>query len=105
LENIIGLAVWLIHEVLGLLLILIVLNVILSWLVSFEVINLRNRFAYSIYRGLNASTDWLLKPLRRIIPPIGGLDITPLIPLLLIQGIQMWLTGPYLAAHPPGVPF
>src|SRR5215469_4444971 len=104
-SNILGLVVWLIHQALGLLLLVIIANVIMSWLVAFEVINLRNRFAYALWRGLDRSTAWMFKPLRRIIPPLGGLDITPLIPILLIEGIQIWITGPYLAAHPPGMGF
>ena len=102
-SNVIGLVVWLIHEALGLLLLLIIANVIMSWLVSFDVINLRNRFAHAVWRALDASTAWLFRPLRRIIPPMGGLDISPLIPILLIQGIQIWITGPYLRTHLPGM--
>jgi YggT family protein len=103
-SNLLGLGVWLIHNVLSLLSFVIIAWVIMSWLVGFDVINLRNRFAHSIYRALDAATGWMFRPLRRLIPPIGGtLDITPLIPLLLIEGIQMWVTGPYLVMHPPGL--
>src|SRR5215469_16278938 len=104
-SNVIGLVVWLIHQALGILLLLIIANVIISWLVGFEVINLRNRFAHALWRGLDQATAWMFRPLRRIIPPLGGLDITPLIPILLIEGIQTWITGPYLYAHPPGMGF
>src|SRR5215469_1171157 len=104
-SNILGLVVWLIHQALGLLLLVIIANVIMSWLVAFEVINLRNRFAHALWRALDAATAWMYRPLRRVIPSLGGLDITPIIPILLIEGIQMWITGPYLAAHPPGTSF
>lgn len=103
--NVIDLMVWLIHQALGLLLLAIVANVIMSWLVTFDVINLRNRFAHALWRALDAATAWMFRPLRRIVPSLGGLDITPIIPILLIEGIQMWITGPYLAAHPPGTSF
>lgn len=104
-SSVIGLVVWLVHEALGLFLLVIIANVIMSWLVTFEVINLRNRFAHAIWRGLDSATAWMYRPLRRVIPTMGGLDLSPLIPILLIQGIQIWITGPYLAQHPPGMGF
>ena len=99
--NVLGLLVWLVHQALGLLLILIIAYVVVANLVAFDVLNLRNRVAYAIYRALETATGWLLKPLRRVVPPIGGIDLTPLIPILVIPGLQIWITGPYLAEHPP----
>ena len=71
---------WLLQAVIW----LIVASVIVSWLVSFDVINLRNRFAYQVVRMLEAATQPMLRPLRRVIPPLGGLDITPMLLIILI---------------------
>jgi YggT family protein len=77
-------------------------NAILSWLIAFDVINLRHPFARQVARFLDAVTAPVLAPFRRFIPPIGGIDITPIIALLVIQGVQFyllpWVFGPIRAA-------
>ncbi len=77
--------------ILGLLIFAIVVNAILSWLVAFDVINLRNRFVYQFSRLLDAVTAPILRPLQKIIPPLGGIDITPLIALIVLQGVKVYL--------------
>jgi YggT family protein len=76
---------------LGLLVIAIIISAILSWLVAFDVINLRNPMVYNIARFLDAVTRPILRPVQKIIPPIGGVDISPIIVLLVIQGIRIYL--------------
>ena len=69
----------------------LIINAILSWLVAFDVINLRNRFVYQVARMLDAVTRPILAPVQRVIPPLGGVDITPIIVILLITGVQRYL--------------
>ena len=69
----------------------IIISAVMSWLVAFDVINLRNQFVYNISRFLDAVTRPVLRPFQRFIPPLGGVDITPIIALLVIQGAQMYL--------------
>ncbi|WP_297798837.1 YggT family protein [uncultured Brevundimonas sp.] len=73
---------------LDLVVIAIIANAILSWLLAFDVINYRNRFVYQIATGLDRFTSPLLAPLRRFIPSLGGIDITPIILLLVIRALQ-----------------
>ena len=61
---------------------------ILSWLIAFNVINIHNDFVRSIWNGLNALTEPLLRPIRRFLPYFGGLDISPIILLLIIYFIS-----------------
>ena len=75
----------LIRVVLGLLVWAIIISAILSWLVAFDVINLRNRFVANVAHFLDAVTRPILRPIQRIIPPLGGVDISPIIAILLIQ--------------------
>lgn len=75
----------LIRVVLGLLVWAIIISAILSWLVAFDVINLRNRFVASVAHFLDAVTAPILRPIQRIIPPLGGVDISPIIAILVIQ--------------------
>lgn len=86
-----GFLYFIIDSILGLLVLAMILGAVLSWLVAFDVINLRNRFVYQLARFLDAVTDPLLRPFRRFIPPLGGVDITPIIVILLIQGIRGYL--------------
>lgn len=74
--------VWLVNTVIGMMVLLIFVRAILSWLVVFDVINLRNRFAYEVVRFLEAITDPILKPFSRIIPRLGQVDISPIVVVL-----------------------
>jgi YggT family protein len=66
----------------------IIVSAILSWLVAFDVINLRNRMVYNVAHFLDAVTRPILRPVQRIIPPLGGVDISPVIVLIVIWGIN-----------------
>jgi YggT family protein len=67
---------------------IIIIVAIMSWLIAFNVINVYNNVVRSIWNALNAVTEPLLKPIRSILPAFGGLDISPVILLLLIFLIQ-----------------
>jgi YggT family protein len=82
---------FIVDALLNLLVIAIIISAILSWLVAFDVINLRNQFVYNIARFLDAVTRPILRPVQKIIPPIGGVDISPIIVLLVLQGIRIYL--------------
>ena len=70
--------------------------IIMSWLISFNVINTRNQFVASVWRVLNQITEPILKPIRRVIPAMGGLDLSPLIVFVIIFFLQN-LIGFYAA--------
>ncbi len=66
----------------------IIVVAIMSWLVAFNVINIYNNVVRSIWTSLNALTEPVLRPIRAMLPAMGGLDISPIILLLLIFLIQ-----------------
>lgn len=66
----------------------IIAAVIASWLVGFGIVNSYNPVARTILRMLHALTEPVFRPLRRLIPPMGGLDLSPLLVLLLIFFLQ-----------------
>jgi YggT family protein len=66
----------------------IIISAVLSWLVAFDIINLRNRAVYQISTFLDRVTGPILRPFQRIIPPLGGVDISPIIVLLIITGVR-----------------
>ena len=67
----------------------VIVNVIVSWLVAFNILNTQNRFVYSILEFSYRLTDPLLNKIRRFLPNLGSLDISPVILLLLIWFIEM----------------
>ena len=77
--------VWLVNTILSLMTWAIILSAILSWLFAFDIINHRNRFVNQIAMFLDALTGPILAPVRRIIPPLGGLDISPIVAILTLQ--------------------
>ncbi|MGE0661013.1 MAG: YggT family protein [Reyranellaceae bacterium] len=67
---------------------LLVAMAVLSWLIAFNVLNTRNRFVAVVIDFLYRITEPLLRPLRRIIPTIGGIDITPAVLILILIFLQ-----------------
>ncbi len=77
----------------------IVIVAIMSWLIAFNVINVYNDFVRSIWNAMNALTEPALRPIRRALPNMGGLDVSPVILILiiiLIQGIIATYIRPYV---------
>ena len=67
----------------------VITNVIISWLIAFNILNTQNRFVYSILELSYRLTDPILNKIRRFLPNLGSLDISPIILLLLIWFIEM----------------
>ncbi|NWG45819.1 MAG: YggT family protein [Alphaproteobacteria bacterium] len=63
----------------------------MSWLVAFNVINTRNEFVGRVVYFLKQVSEPILRPIRRIMPPLGGLDLSPLIAIIGIQFLQYCL--------------
>lgn len=63
---------------------IVIVQVVLSWLITFEVINIRNQQAANFVRLLDRLTSPVYTPLRKVIPPIAGIDITPIIVIFAI---------------------
>ena len=62
--------------------------IIMSWLISFNVVNTRNEFVNQVWRILSALTDPVLRPIRRRLPNFSGLDLSPLILFIIIYFVQ-----------------
>ncbi|MET0182384.1 MAG: YggT family protein [Caulobacterales bacterium] len=78
----------LIDAVLAILLIILVVNVVLSWLFAFDIVSPRNQFVGTVFEFTRRLTDPILRPIRKIIPPIAGVDLSVLVLMLLIQFIR-----------------
>ena len=65
---------------------IVIVNAVISWLVTFEIVSRRNAFVAQIWDTTQKLTDPLLRPIRKLIPPIGGIDLSPIV---LIFGLQL----------------
>ena len=66
----------------------VIASAILSWLIAFNVVNTSNRFVYSVAETLYRLTEPALRPIRSIIPNLGGIDISPVILILFMLFIR-----------------
>ena len=74
--------IWLIEALIDLVTWIVIASAILSWLVAFNVVNMRNQFIRMIVETLYRLTEPMLRPIRRMMPNLGGVDISPVILLL-----------------------
>ena len=70
---------------------LIIIQAVLSWLIAFNVINTRNQFVSTVWDALYRVTEPVLRPIRERLPNLGGLDISPIILLLVIFFVRQFL--------------
>jgi len=82
--------VYFLFPVLNIFIILLIASIILSWLISFRIVNPYNPVVGSLWRMTSALTEPVLGPIRSILPPLGGLDFSPLVAILLVQFIRGW---------------
>jgi YggT family protein len=66
---------------------------IMSWLISFQVLNIRQPFVNQVWYTLNRILDPIYRPIRNILPNMGGIDLSPLVALIGIQVVVIFLSG------------
>ena len=79
--------------VLQLLVWIIIIQAILSWLVAFNVINTSSNFVRTLLDGLDRLTAPLYRPIRKILPDFGGIDLSPIVLILAIQVVRKLVEG------------
>lgn len=77
--------------VIGVVRMFIIIHFIMSWLISFQVLNLRQPLVAQIWDGLNRLLEPIYGPIRRLLPNMGGIDLSPLVALLGIYAIEIIL--------------
>lgn len=80
--------IYLIHLVFTIYTFIIIAQVAVQWLVAFDVLNAANPQAQNLIRLLRRLTDPIYQPIRKYVPPIGGIDITPIIILIGLQILE-----------------
>jgi YggT family protein len=82
---------WLIDQLIGLYVWALIIAAVFSLLVSFNVLDTRNRFVWTVGDFLYKITEPALRPLRRFLPNLGGIDISPMILILLLYAARIFL--------------
>ena len=78
----------LINAVVNIFIFVLIIQVIMSWLIAFNVVNTRNRFVYMVADVAYKITEPLLRPIRRILPNFGGIDLSPVVLILLLYFLR-----------------
>jgi len=79
----------------------VIAAVIASWLIAFGVINVRNELVRTVIRFLDAVTEPVFRQIRRVIPPIAGLDLSPLVVIVILSAINGYFFPILLAQMAP----
>ena len=82
---------WLIDTVIELYIWVIIASVVLSWLIAFNVINTRNSFVAQLQDFLYRVTEPALRPVRNLLPNLGGIDVSPIVVILLLVFVRRLL--------------
>ena len=87
---------WLIDTVISLFIWALIISAILSWLVAFDVVNTRHRFVYMVGDFLYRITEPALRPIRNVLPNLGGVDLSPLVLIILLLFVQRLIWQAFL---------
>lgn len=71
---------------------ILIAMIIMSWLFAFNVINGSNQFVASVWRVVNALTEPVLRPIRNILPNMGGIDLSPIVVFIIIYFLQSFIS-------------
>jgi YggT family protein len=82
---------WLIHTLITLYIWILIANAVLSWLIAFNVVNVHNNVVRAIGEALYRLTEPALRPIRSVLPSLGGLDISPVILIILLMFVDQFL--------------
>jgi YggT family protein len=87
---------WLFNTVIQLYIYILIASAVLSWLVAFNVVNVSNPIVSQIGEFLYRVTEPVLRPIRNLLPNLGGVDISPIILILLLLFVQKLITDLYI---------
>jgi YggT family protein len=96
-DVIIGPLFWLVTTVIDLYIWVIIIGAVLSWLVTFNVVNTSNRFVWAVGDFIHRVSEPALRPIRGILPNLGGIDISPLALILLLVFAKQILARLYVS--------
>jgi YggT family protein len=90
-EGLMGPLVNILHFVLGIVWFFVLAHVVMSWLIGFNVLNRHQPLVHQIWSGLNGLLEPIYRPIRRLLPDTGGLDLSPLVLIVILYAIGEFL--------------
>lgn len=75
--------------ILGIVKTFIIIHFIMSWLISFQVLNVRQDFVARVWYSLQALMEPIYRPIRRVLPNLGGIDLSPLVAYIAVTALQI----------------
>jgi len=90
--------------ILGIIWFIVIAHIVVSWLVHFQVLNLRQPLVSQIWYMLNRLVEPIYRPIRRVMPDLGGIDLAPLVVLIVLFFVRN-LVGNYYYAYGGGSAF
>ncbi len=90
----------LVDQIINLYIWVLIINVIFSWLIAMSIFNTQSRIIIAIYFGTKRLTDPLLNPIRNFLPNLGGIDISPVVLILILYFIRNLLYEYFYAGIP-----
>ncbi len=91
-----GMIAYILNQLIGLYILVVFVWVIMSWLIGFNVINRHNRAVDAIWRVCASLTEPVMAPVRRILPNLGGVDIAPILVLVVLQAVNGYIIKPLM---------
>ena len=83
--------IWLVLTFIDLYMWIVIIGVVLSWLVAFNVVNTTNRFIFMVGDFTHRATEPALGPIRRYVPNLGGMDVSPMVLIILLMFLQRFI--------------
>ena len=77
--------------ILGVVYFIMIVHIIMSWLISFQVLNTRQPMVYQIWSGLNQLLEPIYRPIRNFLPNTGTLDLAPLVALIIVISLRSYI--------------
>lgn len=84
---------WLVNTIIQLIIIVLIVNAVISWLVAFDVVSRRNRMVATVQDATSRLTEPMLRPIRNVIPSVGGLDLSPMVLILGLGFVQVLINN------------
>ncbi len=85
---------WILSSLIDVFILVLIVGIIGSWLVTFNVINRSNQVVDMVLRTCYGLTDPVLRPIRNILPNLGGIDISPIFVFIGLRAVQIYILGP-----------
>lgn len=74
--------------ILGIVKFVMIVQIVMSWLINFQVLNVRQPLVYQIWEGLSRLLEPMYRPIRKVLPPMQGLDLAPLVAFIAIYAVE-----------------